>query len=261
MIALEGTGLDKAFGGVHAVRDVSFAIEEGSLVGLIGPNGAGKTTLFNMFTNLYPADKGTTKLFGTDLAGKTENEIARLGLIRTFQTARVFPEMTVLENVLIGAHLSVRSTPWAQTFWMPSVGREEATLKAKAKSLLEVLGLGRFSDESATSLPLGSQKLLEMGRALIATPRVLLLDEPAAGLNDVETEELARLISAVRAAGTTVVVVEHNMSLIMGIADHVLVLDAGRLIAQGPPKEIQANEQVIEAYVGRGLDAVLAETK
>jgi branched-chain amino acid transport system ATP-binding protein len=258
-VALQGRSLEKSFGGVHAIRDVSFTIEEGSLIGLIGPNGAGKSTLFNMFTNLYPPDKGTVEFFGINLAGKTEDEIARLGLIRTFQTARVFAEMTVLENVMIGAHLTVRSSPWAEAFWVPSVGREEVGIRKKAEALLELLGLSRFADESATNLPMGSQKLLELARAVMAGPRVLLLDEPAAGLNDAETAELARLITAIRHAGTTIVVVEHNMSLIMGIADYVLVLDAGRLIAEGPPKEIQANEKVIEAYVGRGLDAVLAE--
>jgi branched-chain amino acid transport system ATP-binding protein len=258
-VALEGRNLDKWFGGLHAIRDVSFSIQEGALVGLIGPNGAGKTTLFNMFTNLYPPDKGTMHFFGTDLSGKTEDQIAALGLIRTFQTARVFAEMTVLENVMAGAHLSVRSNPWAQSFWMPAVGREEAGIRKKAISLLELLGLARFAEDSATSLPMGTQKLLELARAVMAAPRLLMLDEPAAGLNDSETAELARLISAIRIAGTTIVVVEHNMSLIMGIADHVLVIDAGRLIAEGPPKEIQTNEKVIEAYVGRGLDAVLAE--
>ncbi len=258
-VALQGRNLDKWFGGLHAIRDVSFSIEEGSLIGLIGPNGAGKSTLFNMFTNLYPPDKGTVEFFGTNLAGKPDIEIAELGLIRTFQTARVFAEMTVLENIMAGSHLSVRSNPWAQAFWIPSVRREEASIRKKAEALLNVLGLERYRDESATNLPMGSQKMLELARAVMAGPRVLLLDEPAAGLNDAETAELARLITAVRYAGTTIVVVEHNMSLIMGIAEHVLVIDAGRLIAEGPPKEIQANEKVIEAYVGRGLDAVLAE--
>jgi branched-chain amino acid transport system ATP-binding protein len=257
--ALQGRNLEKWFGGLHAIRDVSFSIEEGALVGLIGPNGAGKSTLFNMFTNLYPPDKGTVEFFGTNLAGKTDIEIAELGLIRTFQTARVFAEMTVLENIMVGAHLSVRGNPFSQTFWIPSVGHEEMSIQKKAESLLSVLGLERYRNESATNLPMGSQKLLELARAVMAGPRVLLLDEPAAGLNDAETAELARLITAIRYAGTTIVVVEHNMSLIMGIAEHVLVIDAGRLIAEGPPKEIQANEKVIEAYVGRGLDSVLAE--
>ncbi len=258
-VALQGRNLDKWFGGLHAIRDISFSIDEGSLIGLIGPNGAGKSTLFNMFTNLYPPDKGSVEFFGTDLSGKSEDEIAKLGLIRTFQTARVFAEMTVLENIMAGSHLSVRSNPWSQAFWIPSVGREEGAIRKKAESLLEVLGLERYRDESATNLPMGSQKLLELARAVMAGPKVLLLDEPAAGLNDAETAELARLITAVRFAGTTIVVVEHNMSLVMGIADYVLVIDAGRLIAEGPPKDIQANEKVIEAYVGRGLDAVLAE--
>ena len=258
-VALQGRNLEKWFGGLHAIRDVSFTIEEGSLIGLIGPNGAGKSTLFNMFTNLYPPDKGAVEFYGRNLAGLAEDDIARLGLIRTFQTARVFAEMTVLENVMAGAHLSVRSNPFAQTLWMPGVRREELRIRKKAEALLEVLGLSRYRSESATDLPMGSQKLLELARAVMAGPRVLLLDEPAAGLNDAETAELARLITAIRFAGTTIVVVEHNMSLVMGIADYVLVIDAGRLIAEGPPKEIQTNETVIEAYVGRGLDAVLAE--
>jgi branched-chain amino acid transport system ATP-binding protein len=258
-VALQGRNLEKWFGGLHAIRDVSFTIEEGSLIGLIGPNGAGKSTLFNMFTNLYPPDKGTVEFYGKNLAGLTEDQIAHLGLIRTFQTARVFAEMTVLENIMAGAHLSVRGNPFAQTLRMPAVRREEAKIRKKAEALLDLLALSRYSSESATDLPMGSQKLLELARAVMAGPRVLLLDEPAAGLNDSETAELARLITAIRFAGTTIVVVEHNMSLVMGIADYVLVIDAGRLIAEGPPKEIQTNETVIEAYVGRGLDSVLAE--
>jgi branched-chain amino acid transport system ATP-binding protein len=257
MTAVRVRDLSKAFGGVKAVSEVSFDIEEGTLVGLIGPNGAGKSTLFNLLTNLYVADSGSTEFFGIDLAGKTADQIASLGLIRTFQTARVFAQMSVLENVLAGAHLSERCNPWQQLLWLPIVRREERRLRERAEALLDLLGLLSRKEAASTDLPLGSQKLLEIARALMASPRVLLLDEPAAGLNDAETNELAKVISAVRFSGTTVVVVEHNMSLVMSIADEIIVLDAGSLIAHGSPSEIQRNELVIEAYVGPGLDALI----
>lgn len=258
-VALDARRLGKTFGGVNAIGDVSFAIDEGSLTALIGPNGAGKSTLFNLVTNLYVADSGSIEFFGIGLAGKRPDEIARLGLIRTFQTARVFAEMSVLENMLAGAHLGVKTKPWQQSMWLPGVAREERALRDKAEALLDLIDLSGAKKDAATSLPLGSQKLLEIGRALMAAPRLLLLDEPAAGLNETETDDLARLISAVRASGTTVMVVEHNMSLVMGIADDVLVLDAGKLIARGSPAQIQTNGQVIEAYVGRGIETPRAE--
>lgn len=255
-IALEARGLSKSFGGVLAIADVSFSITEGSLTAAIGPNGAGKTTLFNLLTNLYRPDAGSASCFGVDLAGYTPEEIAALGLVRTFQTARVFPGMTVLENVLVGAHLRVRARPWQQALWLRNVRREERAIRRKAEALLEIVGLADRMDDPAVSLPLGAQKLLDVVRALMATPRLLLLDEPAAGLNDVETAELARLLLAVRAAGVTLMVVEHNMSLVMGIADEVIVLDLGRVIATGSPTVVQANPRVIDAYLGRVAETV-----
>jgi branched-chain amino acid transport system ATP-binding protein len=244
-------GLRKSFGGVVAVDDVSFDVVAGTLTALIGPNGAGKTTLFNLLTNLYRADAGTVTFGGTPLAGKTSDAIARLGLVRTFQTARAFPGMTVIENVLAGMHLAARAPIWGHALALPGARREERTMTERADALLDAMGIANVRDREATALPLGTQKIVELARALIARPRMLLLDEPAAGLNDAETAQLAALLRAIHDAGTTVFVVEHNMSLVMGIADRVLVLDAGKLIAHGSPAEIQADAAVIEAYVGR----------
>ena len=254
--ALTVTKVTKSFGGVHAIADVSFSIRAGSLSALIGPNGAGKSTMFNLFTNLYIADSGTIAYFGQDLVGMRSDKIARLGLIRTFQTARVFAGMTVLENVLAGAHIGVSASLWEEALRLPRASSQERAVREKAAHLIDVLGLSAVAEESAISLPLGLQKLLEIARALMAGPKVLLLDEPAAGLNDTETLRLAELLVAINSAGVTMVVVEHNMSLVMSISQDIVVLDAGRVIARGTPAAIQADERVIEAYVGRETDTV-----
>jgi len=254
--ALEISGLGKSFGGLRAVHDVSFAVPAGSLTALIGPNGAGKSTLFNLVTNLFLPDAGAVRFFGTPLAGMAPHRIAALGLLRTFQTARVFPGMTALDNVLAGAHRHARAHPLAQAFWLPAARREERALRQRASALLDLVGLREFRNLAGTSLPLGAQKLVELCRALMARPRLLLLDEPAAGLNDAETGELAGLLRAVRDSGVTIMVVEHNMGLVMDIADEVVVLDLGRLIAKGSPAEIRRDARVVEAYLGPAAEGV-----
>lgn len=249
--ALKVVKVSKRFGGLAAISDVSLEVPDGSLTALIGPNGAGKTTLFNLLTNIFPSTAGEMYFYGTPLNRLSPRQIAALGLIRTFQTARVFPGMTVLENVLVGGHNQVCRNAVQQMLSLPSARHEEHELTARADAFLDLVGLSRFRHDAATDLPMGAQKLLEVSRALMARPRMLLLDEPAAGLNDSETAELASLLRAVRNSGVTVMVVEHNMSLVMGVADRVMVLDAGILVASGTPQEIRQNTRVIEAYVGQ----------
>ncbi len=249
-IALDIRNLNKIFGGLRAVNDVSFSVPAGTLTAVIGPNGAGKTTLFNLVTNIYRADSGDVRFFDRSILGLAPTEVAAQGLIRTFQSARVFPGMTALENVMSGAHMHVRAGAAAQMLLLGRARREEARLRERATALLDLVGLSGFADAAATDLPMGGQKLLEVVRAMMAEPRLLLLDEPAAGLNDSETAELAELLRAIRDAGTTVMVVEHNMALVMGVADEVVVLDAGAVVTVGTPAQIQADPRVIAAYVG-----------
>jgi branched-chain amino acid transport system ATP-binding protein len=249
--ALECRAVSKTFGGVHAVDEVSIVVPDGSLCALIGPNGAGKTTLFNVATNLFAPSSGEVFFFGKSAAGRSPHQIAADGIIRTFQTARVFPGMTTLENVMAGAHLHIRAGTLSQMLWTRAARNEEERIAAKADALLDMVRLRDARDRPTTDLPIGAQKLVEVVRALMAGPRLLLLDEPAAGLNDRETAELAALLRAICDAGTTIMVVEHNMSLVMGVADQVFVLDAGRLIASGAPQAIQNDRKVIEAYLGR----------
>lgn len=247
--------LEKRFGGLRATADVSFEVADCAVTALIGPNGAGKTTVFNLITNLFRIDGGEVMFLGQDLRGFTPTQIAERGLIRTFQSARVFPGMTVLENLLTGRHRLMRCHGFAQMLWSARSRAEERHLSRRADDLLDLLDLGRFRDAHAVDLPMGAQKLLEVARALMAQPRLLCLDEPAAGLNDTETHELSTLLRAVRSAGVPVLVVEHNMSLVMNVADHVVVLESGSVIAAGPPEQIREDHRVIEAYLGRETDA------
>jgi branched-chain amino acid transport system ATP-binding protein len=249
--ALDVRSVNKTFGGVQAISDVSFSVAPGTVTALIGPNGAGKTTLFNLVTNLLPATSGSVHYFGQSIERMAAEEIAALGLIRAFQTARIFPGMTVLENVAVGAHRLMKVPAYRQMLWSPAARREERHVRQRAEMLLDIAGLYGERNRAASDLPMGAQKLLEVIRALMAAPRLLLLDEPAAGLNDTETAELAAMLGAIRDGGITLLVVEHNMSLVMGVADQIVVLDAGRTVAIGTPVEIRNDRAVIEAYVGR----------
>lgn len=250
-VALEARGLVRSFGGIRAVRGVDLRVEEGSITAIIGPNGAGKTTLFNLLTALVPPEEGEAELFGERIVGLDPAEIARRGLVRTFQTARVLPGLTALENALVGAHRRVRASLGAQAVRLGRARAEEHELAREARTLLETVGLASRADDAATDLPAGSQKLLELVRALMAAPRVLLLDEPAAGSNEAEVRELVAVLRAVRDVGITLVVVEHNMSLVMDLADQVVCLDLGQVICAGPPAVVQADRRVIDAYLGQ----------
>jgi branched-chain amino acid transport system permease protein len=248
--AVEVRGLSKSFGGVAAVQNASFAVPDGSLTALIGPNGAGKSTMFNLITNLYQPDKGEVVLRGRPITGLRSDRITSLGLFRTFQTARVFPQLTVLDNVLVGGYRLGRAGYLAQSLRLRRCRQEERRMEARARRLLDVMGLADRADQRAAVLPLAAQKYLELARALMARPSVVLFDEPAAGMNDAETAELGMILRAVRDTGHTVVVVEHNMSLVMGVCDQVVVMDAGSVIAAGPPQAVQNDPLVISAYFG-----------
>ncbi|HHT7794969.1 TPA: ABC transporter ATP-binding protein [Streptococcus suis] len=251
MALLEVKDLTKNFGGLTAVGDVTMELHEGELVGLIGPNGAGKTTLFNLLTGVYEPSEGTISLAGTILNGKAPSKIASLGLGRTFQNIRLFKNMTVLENVLIGLGNHGKSEVFASFFRLPAFYKNEEALKTKAIDLLKIFDLDGDADTLAKNLPYGQQRRLEIVRALATEPKILFLDEPAAGMNPQETAELTQLIRKIKEEfGITIILIEHDMSLVMEVTERIYVLEYGRLIAHGTPEEIRNNKRVIEAYLG-----------
>jgi branched-chain amino acid transport system ATP-binding protein len=249
---LEVQRLNRSFGGLRAVRDLDFAVAEGSIHALIGPNGAGKTTVFNIIAGAMRPHGGRVTFRGARLTGRRPHAVAALGVARTFQTTRLFPHMTVLENVQVGRHVRSRAGFLAGMFNLPWTWAEERAIRDQARKALDRLGLAAHADTPAGALSFGQQRMVEFARALAMEPSLLLLDEPAAGLNIHETEDLARLLVRIRDWGITLLVVEHDMSLVMDVCDAIVVLDQGRKIAEGRPADIQRNEDVIRIYLGDG---------
>lgn len=259
MALLEINGLEKAFGGIRALQGVDFHIDEGEIVSVIGPNGAGKTSFFNVISGYYEPDAGSIVFDGDDLAGHAPNEITRRGIARTFQTVRLFPNMTVLENAMVGQHCRTKSGLLGAIFATPSQKAEEKMIEEKAKVVLSFFGTrlaGYRHDQPASVLSYANRRRLEIARAMATEPRLLLLDEPTAGMNPRETIELTELIGKLRSEKAfTVIVIEHDMKVVRDVSDRVVVLDHGVEIAQGTYDEVSTNEQVIEAYLGRPAEA------
>jgi branched-chain amino acid transport system ATP-binding protein len=252
MDILELIGITKIFGGLTALENVSLSIEKGAITGIIGPNGAGKTTLFNIISGIYLQTSGEVYLEKRKVSGFMPERLAELGLMRTFQNVELFGEMTVLENVMVGLHTKSTSGFLSCALKLPGQIREERRAREKSLQWLEYVGMADLAQMRAESLPFGKGRLLEIARALAVEPRLILLDEPAAGLNSRETIELAALIRKIRESGITVTLVEHDMDLVMDVCDSLIVLNLGRKLAEGTPREIQENPEVITAYLGEG---------
>jgi branched-chain amino acid transport system ATP-binding protein len=242
--------LSKSFGGVHAVQDVSFTVREGAIHSVIGPNGAGKTTLFNLVSGIYTPTTGAIMFNGENVAGMAPDALARRGLSRTFQNLQVCMNMSAIDNVMVGSHLRLNQNLFASMLRLPAVRRKDAECRDEAARLMQFVGVGKYLGADASQMPYGALKRLEIARALAAAPKVLLLDEPAAGLNHTETGEIEDLIRKVAQSGVTVLLVEHDMKLVMNLSDHILVLDYGKTLAEGTAAEVRANPDVIAAYLG-----------
>jgi len=252
-VLFSAKGLHKSFGGVRAVRDVSFEVAAGVVFAIIGPNGAGKSTMLNLMSGVYQPDAGSLNFAGNDLSGLPAHRRVRLGIARTFQKIRLFKQLSVLDNVIAGFHIHHDVPAWQYLVHGPAFRRDNARCRAEAMELLAFVGLASRRDTLAGSLSYGEQRMLEFARALATRPRLLLVDEPAAGLNASEVDSLLDRILTVRRKGVTVVVVEHNMELVMNVADRVLVMDYGQHLFEGVPVEVQKNAAVVSAYLGGEL--------
>ncbi|MET9311357.1 ABC transporter ATP-binding protein [Kribbella sp. NPDC003505] len=250
---LEASGVTMRFGGLLAVNDVNLTVREGEIVGLIGPNGAGKTTFFNCLTGLYKPTSGQVRFSGTPLPPKPR-AVVRAGMARTFQNIRLFANMTALENVMVGRYCRTSSGAITSVLHGPKFRREEAASRARAQELLDFVGLGKFTEHLARNMPYGDQRRLEIARALATDPKLILLDEPTAGMNPQETRQASDLIFKIRDSGLSVVVIEHDMRFIFNLCDRVLCLVQGQTLIEGTPEEVQSDPRVIEAYIGTGED-------